>query len=151
MAAPISKNDIVREIIRGIQYDVRLYDELYKLLLKQQHCYLSFDEASMQAITDKLQPMLDTLQKNAEHRTNLLGYLGLAQNKAGINRLINALPGKLRLQAGQQWQTLETRVQSCQQQNQLNGQLSASFSEMLQQFDHDNSNSYSSPKLMEQR
>lgn len=151
MSAPISKNDVVREIIRGIQYDVRLYDELYKLLLKQQHCYLAFDEQSMQTITDKLQPMLDTLQKNAEHRTKLLGYLGLEQNKAGMNRLLGALPGKLRTQAGQQWHMLETRVQSCQQQNQLNGQLSASFNEMLQQFDHDSSNNYSSSKLMELR
>ncbi|PJC86408.1 hypothetical protein CSW98_09350 [Vibrio sp. HA2012] len=149
MATSPSKVDVLKEIIRGIQHDLTLYDALYRLLLKQQHCYLSFDDSSMQEITEKLHPMIDTLHKNAKHRTALLGYLGLKQSKEGMKKLINTLPGNLKIQTATQWKELEVMVQSCHQQNQLNGQLSVSYREMLRLFGHENANDYASTKLME--
>lgn len=145
---PSQKTAVIKKIIQGIQGDITLYDELHELLIAQQHGYLSFDGVALQTTTTQLQPLLDTLHNHAYQRTQLLNSLGLPENRCGMQRLMNALPTKLKQHVTHHWHTLEARIYSCQQQNQRNGELSASVHELLQTILHNTENDYSTAKLM---
>lgn len=144
-----SKQQIVMELVKGVQHDIRLYNRLYKTLLKQQHCYIRLDNKALETVTAELTPLIESLHANATHRTKLLHFLGFDENKDGVKQFISALPRSIQQSFRTQWDTLEQQVNSCQKQNQLNGQISASLNEMLLDIDSDNNFHYSTAKLME--
>ncbi|OLQ79116.1 hypothetical protein BIT28_01910 [Photobacterium proteolyticum] len=147
MANPINKQQAIMLIMKGIQHDVRQYKQLHQLMVEQQESYLKFDGEALQELIAKQRPLIANLSRSAAKRSELMALLGLSQTKAGMATLLQALPEKLKKPMNEYWQTLELCIRSCHQLNQLNGQISASYSEMLQQVN--NKQSYSSGNLMQ--
>lgn len=59
--------------------------------------------------------------------------LGLTAVQQGVERLFKVLPAQLVKQINQQWLTLQSLVDQCQQYNHENGVSSASFHELISQ------------------
>lgn len=147
MVNPTNKQQAIMLIMKGIQQDIRQYEQLRKMMIKQQECYIQFDGEALQSLTTRQQPLINALNDNAAQRSALMTALGLNPGKEGMTTLIHALPDKFKKPMGEQWQTLEQLVRACHQLNQVNGQISASYSEMLQNVGK--AQSYASGNLMQ--
>ncbi|MDX1301103.1 flagellar export chaperone FlgN [Photobacterium sp.] len=143
----MNRHQAIKLVIQGIQNDTRHYQLLYRLMVKQQASYIDFNGEALGALTEQQQPLIDQLHKSAQQRSLLMQQLGLSNSKQGITTLFNVLPGQLKQQMNECWYTLEARVRSCQQLNQLNGHISASYSEVLQQLQQEES--YGAGQLMQ--
>lgn len=147
MAHPTNKQQAIMLIMKGIQQDARQYDQLHQMMVEQQESYLQFDGEALQTLIAKQQPFIEALGESAAQRSKLMASLGLSEDKAGMATLLNALPANLKKPLSEQWQTLELRIRACHQLNQVNGQISASYSEMLQNVGKEQS--YASGNLMQ--
>ena len=147
MANPTNKQQAIMLIMKGIQQDIRHYGQLYQMMVEQQESYLQFDGKSLQALIARQQPLIKTLGESAAQRSQLMAALGLSQDKAGMTTLLRLLPEKIKKTMIEQWQTLELKIRACQQLNQVNGQTSASYREMLQHVGKEQS--YAAGNLMQ--
>ncbi|QUJ68638.1 flagellar export chaperone FlgN [Photobacterium sp. GJ3] len=129
----MSKQQIVKTLIQGIRHDLHAYQQLGQLMLRQQASYLQFDGSSLSDLVSRQEPLLLQLQQSAKHRSDLLKSLGLPGDKRGMALLLKRLPSPLNLKVRQSWQQLESQIHSCQKTNQVNGNLSASYGEVLRQ------------------
>lgn len=141
-----NKQQALLQLMKGIQCDLQRYRQLHQLMYAQQHSYLHFDGEQLLQITHQQQPLIDALQHSASERHTLLAQLGVSQNQDGMQTLLNALPDKLKRPMQTHWQQLANQVRVCQKLNQSNGQLSASFRELLQ--DVGQGQSYETDRLM---
>ncbi|NAX49238.1 flagellar export chaperone FlgN [Photobacterium halotolerans] len=129
----MSKQQIVKALIQGIRHDLQAYQQLGQLLLRQQASYLQFNGTTLTELVKKQEHLLAQLQRSASQRRQLLQQLGLSADKQGMTTLMKKLPSPLNTQVRQSWQQLENHIQSCQKTNQVNGNLSASYGELLMQ------------------
>ncbi|MEJ2765291.1 flagellar export chaperone FlgN [Photobacterium sp. MCCC 1A19761] len=141
-----NKQQALLLLMKGIQSDLAHYRQLHQLMYEQQRSYLHFDGEQLLQLTQQQQPLIDRLQSSAAERHALLGQLGVPQNQAGMQALLNALPDKVKRPMQTYWQQLASQVQACQKLNHSNGRLSASFRELLK--DVGQGQSYETDRLM---
>ncbi len=131
MASAVSQR--IQQFVRSISEDIKLYQQLLPLLQQQKVLYLKFDGEALNDNVQKQMPILNKLSRSANDRSQCMRALGLACNDASVNRIFNALPTQIGMQARKQWALLETLVSQCQQYNQSNGHSSAAFHELVSQ------------------
>ncbi|GAB6261734.1 flagellar protein FlgN [Photobacterium sp. CCB-ST2H9] len=129
----MSKQQVVKSLIQGIRRDLHAYQQLGQLMIRQQASYLQFNGAALTELVSRQEPLLSQLQQSAKQRSDMLLSLGLPGDKRGMAILLKRLPSPLNMKVRQSWQQLETQIQSCQKTNQVNGNLSASYGEVLRQ------------------
>lgn len=128
-----NRSQLVQLFVRTITHDVKSYQQLLPLLQQQKSLYLQFDSQALNHNIEQQTPLLNQLHRSANERSHCLQQLGLSANDHSVQRLLNALPITLNHKLRTQWQTLKSLIQQCQQLNHSNGQLSASFQELLAQ------------------
>lgn len=143
------RQQLVMQLLKGIQQDIQQYDELQHILQALQASYLNFDGEAMQRMMQRQQPLLAVLAQRSTQRTVQLRQLGLPATPQGIRSLFQALPPALREKMQQQWQRLESVIVACRQLNQHNGQLSASFGELLAEISQGSQRHYARDQLMQ--
>ncbi|MGP8305874.1 flagellar protein FlgN [Vibrio sp. YIC-376] len=128
------KQLLIQEFIQSIGKDIELYQQLMVLQQKQSALYLTFDAAALSDNVAKQTPILGRLNLNAQKRSQCMKKLGLPTNEIGVSKIFSVLPDKLSVTVKKQWHQLGTLIKQCQQYNQKNGQSSASFHELINQF-----------------
>lgn len=141
-----NKQQALLQLMKGIQSDLQRYRQLHQLMYEQQRSYLHFDGEQLLQLTHQQQPLIDALQHSATERHTLLAQLGVTPDQNGMQTLLNALPEKIKRPMHTHWQQLKTQVRVCQQLNQSNGRLSASYRELLK--DVGQGQSYETDRLM---
>ncbi|WP_182025941.1 flagellar export chaperone FlgN [Vibrio rotiferianus] len=134
MASPTSQ--LIQTFVKTIAVDIKLYQELLRLLQEQASIYLTFDSEALNCNIAKQMPILNQLGTHATERSLCMRKLHLPTNEQSVQRIFNALPAKLNVQARAQWNTLEGLINQCQTFNQRNGQSSAAFHELMSQLKH---------------
>lgn len=135
-------SQIIQGFLRTLGEDIRLYRQLAVLLQAQKHVYLTFDATSLQHNIDQQAPLLKQLEHHANIRSQAMKTLGLTADQQGVERLFKVLPAQLAKQINQQWLTLQSLVDQCQQYNHENGASSASFHELISQLKRPASHTY---------
>ncbi|MBM7072866.1 flagellar protein FlgN [Shewanella sp. 202IG2-18] len=121
----MTKKEIVRALIEGINRDISGYNKLAKLLEMQRQLMLDRDNDKLSEHSQQQQALCELLKKNAVYRSQLLSNLGLPANNIGMERLINALPAPGKGKALILWQGLVSQIEHSQQLNDANGELLA--------------------------
>ncbi|KXF81060.1 flagellar protein FlgN [Enterovibrio coralii] len=122
---------LIQYFLQTVSHDIKHYEQLLDLLKRQRVLYVSFDAVALQENLAAQQPLLNTLKTSSRQRQDCLKQLGLEDSNRGVSRLQNALPSALKKKAMVQWDSLQRLVEQCQQYNNDNGQVSASFHEMI--------------------
>ena len=102
----MTKKEIVRALIEGINRDISGYGKLTKLLETQRQLMLDRNNDKLAEHNQQQQALCELLKKNAVYRSQLLSNLGLPSNNIGMERLINALPMPGKDKALKLWQNL---------------------------------------------
>ncbi|RYV00779.1 flagellar biosynthesis protein FlgN [Shewanella sp. OPT22] len=121
----MTKKEIVRALIEGINRDINGYSKLTRLLETQRQLMLNRDNDKLAEHHLQQQALCELLKKNAIYRSQLLSNLGLPANNIGMERLINALPAPGKSKALALWQGLVAQIEHSQQLNDANGELLA--------------------------
>ena len=140
MASPTSQ--LIQTFVKSIAIDIKLYQELLRLLQEQALIYLTFDSDALNRNIAKQMPILNQLGTHATERSLCMRELRLPTNEQGVQRIFNALPAKLNVKIRAQWSTLEGLIEQCQTFNQRNGQSSAAFHELMNQLKHPAQHTY---------
>ncbi|MGR5194163.1 flagellar export chaperone FlgN [Vibrio rotiferianus] len=140
MASPTSQ--LIQTFVKSIAIDIKLYQELLRLLQEQALIYLTFDSDALNRNIAKQMPILNQLGTHATERSLCMRKLRLPTNEQGVQRIFNALPAKLKVKIRAQWSTLEGLIEQCQTFNQRNGQSSAAFHELMNQLKHPAQHTY---------
>ncbi|TKB47788.1 flagellar protein FlgN [Ferrimonas sediminicola] len=119
----MSRTEQVRQLVKGIQLDVKQYQQL-KSLIRHQHSLLERRDSDALAQHNPRQDELcQTLEQRARQRTELLSSLGLSSDSKGMQRLLSAIPGDKGRKIGLLWRQLQQLVRQCKEQNDINGRL----------------------------
>ena len=127
----MTKKEIVRALIEGINRDINGYSKLTKMLEQQRSLMLERNNDELSEHNKQQQALCELLKKNAVYRSQLLSNLGLPANNIGMERLIQALPAPGKDKALQLWQKLVKQIEHSQSLNDANGELLASQMQVI--------------------
>ena len=134
---------LAKDFINTISEDITLYRQLKQILSEQHQAYIDFDDQCLLNNLSLQEPLLESLSKHASLRESIMGKLGLPNSRVGVEALLGALPDAVESKVRSQWQTLESLIDQCQEQNQLNAVCSANFQELLGSVFNPNQHTYS--------
>ena len=122
---------LAKDFINTISEDITLYRQLKQILSEQHQAYIDFDDQCLLNNLSLQEPLLESLGKHASLRESVMAKLRLPNSRVGLEALLGALPDAVESQVRSQWQTLESLIDECHEQNQLNAVCSANFQELL--------------------
>ncbi|WP_028108946.1 flagellar protein FlgN [Ferrimonas futtsuensis] len=119
----MTRAEQVRQLVKGIQLDVKQYEQL-KSLIRHQHDLLERrDTEALSRHNSRQDELCQVLRQRAQGRCDQLAALGLPGDDKGMNRLLSAIPGDSGKKIGLLWQQLQQLVHQCKAQNDINGRL----------------------------
>ncbi len=121
----MTKKEIVRALIEGINRDISGYGKLTTMLERQRTLMLERNNDKLSEHNRQQRDLCGLLKKNAVYRSQLLSHLGLPANNIGMERLIRALPAPVKGRARDLWRKLIARIERSQSLNDANGELLA--------------------------
>lgn len=143
----MTRSEIIKSLILGIQTDIADYTELQRLLEQQFQLLKDRDTAAITALNQAHQSMVAKLQRSAVERTRQLGLLGINADEQGMTVLLGQLPPALKLRLKPIWNRLCKLLQQCQQQNEVNGRLLRCQYDVIQRMLHGEPNYDYAPGL----
>ncbi|MDN3609434.1 flagellar protein FlgN [Vibrio ostreicida] len=133
---------LIKQYVKTIGQDIRLYQQLTPLLREQKQLYLTLDATRLSANLEQQKPLLNQLIAHAEERRQTMITLALPVEKRGVDKLISLLPPAISKQVSAQCRMLQGMIEQCQKLNQDNGQTSANFHELMVQITQPNQHTY---------
>ncbi|SDK19582.1 flagella synthesis protein FlgN [Ferrimonas sediminum] len=119
----MNKADQVRQLVKGIQLDVKGYQQLKSLLKFQRELMQRRDIDGLEQHNPRQDKLCQSLTANARTRSSILQSLGLPEDDKGMNRLLAAIPGESGKKVSLIWQQLQQLVVHCKAENDANGRL----------------------------
>jgi flagellar biosynthesis protein FlgN len=132
----MTRSDIIKSLIFGIQMDVAHYAELQRLLEHQFQLLKARDTAAITALNHDHQTLVAKLQCSAGERSRQLNLLGIKPDDHGMTILLGQLPPVLKLRLKPIWNRLCKLLHQCQQQNEVNGRLLRCQYDVIQRMLH---------------
>ena len=127
----MTKKEIIRALIEGINRDINGYAKLAKMLEQQRTLMLDRNNDKLSEHNQQQQALCELLKKNSVYRSQLLSNLGLPANNLGMERLIAALPAPGKTKVLNLWQKLVAQIEQSQSLNDANGELLANQMQVI--------------------
>lgn len=127
----MTKKEMVRALIKGMNRDISGYSKLTKMLEVQRMLMLERNNEKLAEHNQQQQALCEILKKNAVSRSQLLDNLGLPANNLGMKKLIKALPAPGGEKTLKLWQNLVAQIEHSQRLNDANGELLVSQMQLI--------------------
>lgn len=124
-------------LLQLIEADIRLdradYLYLRSALLALHDHLMARDSEAIARANQRIETLVESLRQRAERRAKVLQAFGLDIDRAGMQRLLEHVPGAGRQALQRDWQQLGEQVEECRLLNERNGRLLAMHNEILGQ------------------
>ncbi len=123
-------------LISGLKTDIKNYSRFHELLHKQQSLMQQHKNEELITLNQDHSILLETIREQAIRRKQLMYNIGVTADNAGMEKILAALDAKSSPQVALLWEKLKQLTHNCHNQNEVNGQLLALQSELLNKVLH---------------
>ena len=123
-------------LISGLKADIKNYSRFHELLHKQHNLMQQHNSEELITLNQDHGILLETISEQAIRRKQLMHHIGVTADNAGMEKILAALDAQSGPQVAILWDKLKQLTHHCHNQNEVNGQLLALQSELLNKVLH---------------